>query len=197
MLWSSSRNNLQYLCTEHLSCKTSAILTWSVFSWAFAQALRIIFTFFSGRSGPTLDWPARLRIALGSAKGLAYLHEDCELKPIPTCYPFSFLFNRKLCCCLSHDFTFFYFTGHPKIIHRDIKASNILLDYRFEAKVLYTFFFVPFLCKIPSLFPPVPTKYSLWSKKSVASCTYDVVFSQHFKWIGGSSWLWSVPWMPN
>ncbi|KAL9685855.1 hypothetical protein QQ045_023309 [Rhodiola kirilowii] len=50
---------------------------------------------------PTMNWPTRLKIALGSAKGLAYLHEDC----------------------------------HPKIIHRDIKASNILLDLNFEAKV--------------------------------------------------------------
>ncbi|KAH7867596.1 hypothetical protein Vadar_011671 [Vaccinium darrowii] len=54
-----------------------------------------------GKGRPTMDWPTRLRIALGSAKGLAYVHEDC----------------------------------HPKIIHRDIKAANILLDFNFEAKV--------------------------------------------------------------
>ncbi|GAB4848863.1 hypothetical protein Ancab_003657 [Ancistrocladus abbreviatus] len=53
------------------------------------------------RGDPPLDFPTRLKIALGSAKGLAYLHEDC----------------------------------HPRIIHRDIKASNILLENNFEAQV--------------------------------------------------------------
>ncbi|GLU02915.1 hypothetical protein SLE2022_201460 [Rubroshorea leprosula] len=49
----------------------------------------------------TMDWATRLKIALGAAKGLAYLHEDC----------------------------------HPRIIHRDIKSANILIDNSFEAKV--------------------------------------------------------------
>ncbi|XP_048233982.1 BRASSINOSTEROID INSENSITIVE 1-associated receptor kinase 1 isoform X2 [Ricinus communis] len=48
-----------------------------------------------------LNWPIRKRIALGSARGLAYLHDHCD----------------------------------PKIIHRDVKAANILLDEEFEAVV--------------------------------------------------------------
>ncbi|XP_076942573.1 proline-rich receptor-like protein kinase PERK1 [Bidens hawaiensis] len=54
-----------------------------------------------GKNCPVMEFATRLKIALGAAKGLAYLHEDC----------------------------------HPKIIHRDIKAANILLDFNFEAKV--------------------------------------------------------------
>ncbi|KAF6176556.1 hypothetical protein GIB67_034418 [Kingdonia uniflora] len=48
-----------------------------------------------------LSWPIRQKIALGTARGLAYLHYGAQ----------------------------------PAIIHRDIKASNILLDENFEAKV--------------------------------------------------------------
>ncbi|XP_038892953.1 proline-rich receptor-like protein kinase PERK13 [Benincasa hispida] len=55
----------------------------------------------SSNGVPVLDWSKRLKIALGAAKGLAYLHEDC----------------------------------HPRIIHRDIKSANILLDDAFEAQV--------------------------------------------------------------
>ncbi|XP_065854991.1 putative proline-rich receptor-like protein kinase PERK6 [Euphorbia lathyris] len=54
-----------------------------------------------GKGRPVMEWSTRIKIALGSAKGLAYLHEDC----------------------------------HPRIIHRDIKTANILLDFNFEAKV--------------------------------------------------------------
>uniref|UniRef100_A0A1D1Z7T2 non-specific serine/threonine protein kinase n=1 Tax=Anthurium amnicola TaxID=1678845 RepID=A0A1D1Z7T2_9ARAE len=54
-----------------------------------------------GKGLAVMDWPKRLKIAIGSARGLAYLHEDC----------------------------------HPRIIHRDIKSANILLDNSFEAQV--------------------------------------------------------------
>ncbi|KAK2983808.1 hypothetical protein RJ640_008484, partial [Escallonia rubra] len=48
-----------------------------------------------------LDWCARVKIALGAAQGLAYLHEDSS----------------------------------PRVIHRDFKSSNILLEDDFTPKV--------------------------------------------------------------
>ncbi|XP_059634821.1 receptor-like serine/threonine-protein kinase ALE2 [Cornus florida] len=48
-----------------------------------------------------LDWGSRMKIALGAARGLAYLHEDSS----------------------------------PRVIHRDFKSSNILLEHDFMPKV--------------------------------------------------------------
>lgn len=48
-----------------------------------------------------LDWPTRLKICVGIARGLAFLHEESTLK----------------------------------IIHRDIKPTNILLDAELNAKI--------------------------------------------------------------
>jgi serine/threonine protein kinase len=56
-----------------------------------------------GDVGPVspLTWDIRMKIILGSAKGLMYLHEGLE----------------------------------PKVVHRDVKSSNILLDKRWNAKL--------------------------------------------------------------
>ncbi|XP_042019946.1 cysteine-rich receptor-like protein kinase 2 [Salvia splendens] len=51
--------------------------------------------------GKELDWEKRLKIIVGTAEGLVYLHENTS----------------------------------TRIIHRDIKASNILLDSRMRAKI--------------------------------------------------------------
>ncbi|CAA2974664.1 receptor-like serine threonine- kinase ALE2 [Olea europaea subsp. europaea] len=48
-----------------------------------------------------LDWRSRVKIALGAARGLTYLHEDSS----------------------------------PRVIHRDFKSSNILLEHDFTPKV--------------------------------------------------------------
>ncbi|CAM6107321.1 unnamed protein product [Calypogeia fissa] len=48
-----------------------------------------------------MSWDSRMKIVMGTAKGLAYLHEALE----------------------------------PKVVHRDIKSSNILVDGQWNAKV--------------------------------------------------------------
>ena len=45
-------------------------------------------------------------------------------------YPLS-MFNISVI----YVFNLTHMTGHPRIIHRDIKSSNILLDSNFEARV--------------------------------------------------------------
>lgn len=33
---------------------------------------------FVGEGGPVLDWATRVKVAAGAARGIAYLHEDCN-----------------------------------------------------------------------------------------------------------------------
>lgn len=68
---------LVYEFMSNGSLKDSLTGTCTVWSLA-AQTFRYILTpceLFIGRSGIALDWKRRLRVALGSARGLAYLHE--------------------------------------------------------------------------------------------------------------------------
>ncbi|BAT91980.1 Receptor-like serine/threonine-protein [Vigna angularis] len=54
-----------------------------------------------GVFGKKMDWSTRVRIALGAARGLEYLHEAAA----------------------------------PRILHRDVKSTNILLDKNWQAKI--------------------------------------------------------------
>ncbi|XP_050288033.1 probable LRR receptor-like serine/threonine-protein kinase At1g56140 isoform X2 [Quercus robur] len=54
-----------------------------------------------GKSKLHLDWPTRFSVCLGTARGLAYLHEESRLR----------------------------------IVHRDVKASNILIDGKLCPKI--------------------------------------------------------------
>ncbi|KAK9108857.1 hypothetical protein Sjap_016917 [Stephania japonica] len=55
----------------------------------------------AGENPQSLDWITRLKIAIGAAEGLSYLHHECS----------------------------------PPIVHRDIQASSIFLDDKFEVRL--------------------------------------------------------------
>ncbi|GFP85879.1 probable LRR receptor-like serine/threonine-protein kinase at2g16250 [Phtheirospermum japonicum] len=55
----------------------------------------------SDESLQSLDWITRLKIAIGAAEGLSYLHHECT----------------------------------PPLVHRDVQASSILLDDKFEVRL--------------------------------------------------------------
>lgn len=40
--------------------------------------------YFPGEGRPVLDWEIRVKVAAGAARGIAYLHEDCELPLLPS-----------------------------------------------------------------------------------------------------------------
>ncbi|KAI4385247.1 hypothetical protein MLD38_003297 [Melastoma candidum] len=69
--------------------------------YPFMENLSVAYRLRVSAGESILDWPKRKKIALGTARGLEYLHEHCN----------------------------------PKIIHRDVKAANVMLDEDFEAVV--------------------------------------------------------------
>ncbi|KAG0482447.1 hypothetical protein HPP92_010531 [Vanilla planifolia] len=82
----------------------------ALFGCCIDQDLHLIFEFsyrgsvasnLHNEDSPPMDWKLRHKIAVGTARGLQYLHKDCR----------------------------------RRIIHRDIKTSNVLLSANFEPQI--------------------------------------------------------------
>ncbi|KAJ7966753.1 putative Lrr receptor protein kinase [Quillaja saponaria] len=92
----------------------------------------------------SMDWITRLKIAIGAAEGLSYLHHECT----------------------------------PPLVHRDIQASSILLDDKFEVRLGS----LSEVCAQEDLHQNVLTRFLRkpqtsdqgTSGSSSAACAYDV-----------------------